>query len=382
MPDAPPAIDAPPPFMEAMPATVPQLVDLGGGVLVSPKIQPIVWTGDPLQTDIESFATQLATSSYWTATAAEYGVGAPTILPTIVVTGTAPTTDDALQTLVTSNLAGATPAWPYDPNTIYSIFLPPGTVLTGSDGSKSCNDYGAYHDEFTGANSQSIVYGMMPRCTDPSGTTSDLDILTESASHEWLEAATDPRVETTGAWGDADPEHYIWAYVPGAEIGDYCEYLDVAYQKLVGNYMVQRTWSNAAAKAGHDPCVPAPPDQIYVAAAPVLTEDGSIDGFNGPVTTKTVTIPVGMSKTIDVKLYSDDATDDFTVDALDLASYFGAGSAELTFAWDKTTGHNGDTLHLTITRKTAGQFIPGGSEFIVTTAVGTETRNMWWAYAK
>src|SRR5262249_40373050 len=203
--------------------------------------------------------------------------------------------------------------------------------------------------------------------------------VSEGARHEWVGGGTGPGGETrNGAWGDADPDHYVWAYVPGAEAGDYCEYLDVAYQKLVGNYMVQRTWSNAAAAAGHDPCVPSPPDQVYVGAAPVLTESGTIQGFNGNVTTKTVTIPVGMSKTIDVQLYSDDQTDDFTVDAIDLASYFGGGAAELTFAWDKTTGHNGDTLHLTITRKSAGQFIPDGSEFIVTTAVGMETRNMWW----
>ena len=39
-----------------------------------------------------------------------------------------------------------------------------------------------------------------------------------------IEAATDPRVETTPAFGDSDAEHYIWAYTPGAEVSDYCEY--------------------------------------------------------------------------------------------------------------------------------------------------------------
>src|SRR5262245_7131152 len=101
-PDAPPAPDAPPPFKEAMPGSVPQLIDLGGGVLANPKIQPIFFTGDStMQTAVEDFAAQLATSSYWTAMGAEYGVGAPTVLPTIVVTTPAPTTDAALQTLLT-----------------------------------------------------------------------------------------------------------------------------------------------------------------------------------------------------------------------------------------------------------------------------------------
>lgn len=380
-PDAPPTSDAPPPFMEDMPSSVPQLIDLGGGVLASPKIQPIFFANDAtLQAQIEDFATQLATSSYWTAIGSEYGVGAPTILPTIVVTTAAPTTGQALKALVTGNLAGATPAWPYDPDTIYSIFLPDGITYTDTDGSKACDDWGAFHDEWIGAGNQSIVYALMPRCHYPGF--SDLDTLTDSASHEWIEASTDPRVETTPAWGDADPEHYVWAYIPAPEVGDYCEYLDTAYQKLVGPYDVQRSWSNAAAKAGHDPCVPAPA-QPYVAAAPVLTEDVSIEGFDGNIMTKGVTIPLHMSKTIDVQLYSDQPTDaDFTVDAIDVAGDFVGDTRELSFQWDKTTGHNGEILHLTITRTAAPNELPGGSEFAITTSVGSEMRNMWWAFAK
>src|SRR5262249_25427179 len=156
------------------------------------------------------------------------------------------------------------------------------------------------------------------------------------------------------------PDNYVWAFVPGSEVGDYCEYLDVAYQRDVGPYQVQRTWSNAAAKAGHDPCVPAPDGEIYVAAAPVLPDSISIQGFNGNVTTKGVTIPVGMSKTIDVKLYSDAplTSDFFRVDAFDLTSFFGASPPDLTFSWDRTWGRNGDTLHLTITRMHAPTELP------------------------
>jgi predicted small lipoprotein YifL len=47
MPDA--GIDAPPPFAEAMPTSMPQLIDLGGPVLAAPKVQPIFFANDALQ---------------------------------------------------------------------------------------------------------------------------------------------------------------------------------------------------------------------------------------------------------------------------------------------------------------------------------------------
>ncbi|CAN5611584.1 hypothetical protein BH11MYX1_BH11MYX1_13040 [soil metagenome] len=45
---------------------------------------------------------------------------------------------------------------------------------------------------------------------------------------------------------------------------------------------------------------------------------------------------------------------DLTVAAYDLASAFGGGTAQLTFALDKMTAHNSDTLELTITRSANG----------------------------
>ena len=57
---------------------------------------------------------------------------------------------------------------------------------------------------------------------------------------------------------------------------------------------------------------------------------------------------------------------------------------ELAFAWDATTGKNGDVLHLTVTRKKAGQ-LPG-SEFMLQTNAGTgatmkkSAASQWWGY--
>lgn len=155
-----------------------------------------------------------------------------------------------------------------------------------------------------------------------------------------------------------------------------CEYVGLADQRLVGTFAVQRTWSNAAARAGHDPCVPALTTP-YLGAAPQLDELVTIDlGNQGGVSTRGVQVPLGMSKTVEVALFSDAPADDWTVKATDAATVMG-GDAELSFAWDKTTGHNGDKLHLTITRIKAGQ---GGSEFVVSSRTNNVSTSLWWGF--
>lgn len=368
MPDA--GVDAPPPWAEAVPSNVPQLIDLGGAVLTSPKVQPIFFANDTLQTQIEQFLTQMGTSDYWKAATAEYGVGATmTVLPSIVTSDAPPATDDALPAWVDQHVPAP------DGQTIYAVFLGDGVVL-GGQGGNSCDAYGAFHDE----SPNGVVYALVPRC-DPEPqfdhAQTKLDELTISTSHELIEAATDPHVETTPAYGDVDDDQAIWAIVPGAETGDFCEYLDSAYIKGVGDFMVQRTWSNAAAKAGKDPCVPAP-STPYIAAAPIFTESVSIDGFTGPRMTKAMELPVSMSKTIEVDLFSDQQTDPYAVEVEDAAAMYG-GSPELSFAWDTSLGKNGDKLHLTITRVKAASDGPG-SIFLLQTKNTNGAVSQWWGY--
>ena len=64
---------------------------------------------------------------------------------------------------------------------------------------------------------------------------------------------------------------------------------------------------------------------------------------------KGVKIPVGESKTIEVDLFSDGATSGpWTVAAIDSSRRARAG-ATLDLKWDRTTGLNGEKLHLTVT---------------------------------
>jgi len=66
----------------------------------------------------------------------------------------------------------------------------------------------------------------------------------------------------------------------------------------------------------------------------------------------------------------------WTVKAIDGALLQG-GTAELSFAWDKTTGNNGDTLHLSITRTHAGM---GGSEFLISSRPNGVSDSIWFGF--
>jgi hypothetical protein len=364
------------PFLEAPHASAPFLESAGGPTLASPKIQPLFFTGDAtMQTQIEQFLGMLASSTYWTATTSEYGVGAVTILPTIVETQAAPATDADLQTYLATQLDGHHAGWTYDAQTIYAVYLP--TANFTAFGSKACQSFGAFHDEALGQGGISIVYALMPRCMG------GVDTLTASSSHEFVEAVTDPYVQTNLAYGTVDPVHATWGIVPGAETGDFCEYVDAAYQRLVGNFVVQRTWSNAAAAAGHDPCVPAPTGVPYMGATPKLL-DSTFFPLMG-VYTDATTIAMGSSKTIDIQLFTDAAsTTPFNVDVLDIFAPSGTGSTpSLTFEWDKQYGSNGDVLHLTITRAQNGPSFANGNVLwfsISTSSSNGRTVGQWWAF--
>ncbi len=363
--DAP--IDTPPDsggFAEAPHDTPPQVSSQGGAVLTAPTIVPIFFTGDDaMQAQVESFLGQLVGSSYWTATTSEYGVGPITVTASVVSTDAPPTTDAALQTWIEAHKTG-TAGWPAStPQTIYAVFLPEGVVFTADFGT-GCVDYGAFHEE----TSSGVIYALMPRCM--SQVWNYQDDLTRATSHELIEASTDPHPYSAPAFNVTDQAHNIWTYVPGGELGDMCAYVQAAYQRLVGNFLVQRTWSNTAAAAGHDPCVPQMGP--YINGALALPNDGSLG-------TEGISVPLGTSSVVEVDLFSDaPVTDAWSETAIDVDSVLGGSPTELTFTWDQPSGNNGDKLHLTITRVANGQ--NGGSIVRVSSVVANQSVGQWWGY--
>jgi hypothetical protein len=356
----------------------PQVQNYGGPVLDAPNVVPIFFANDADQSKVEDFLNQLAASSFWGDATKEYGAGPLSVDKSIVVTDTPPTniTIQGVESWLASYLDGTHSEWPaIAQNNIYTIFYPASTTISDPYFGTSCQSFGGYHYEAKGAGGKSIVYAVMPRCDSLGGFVQGFDTLTSGLSHELIEASTDPLMSFP-AWSYVDMDHMVWNLMPLGEVGDMCAFEPQSYQRLVGSYMVQRPWSNASAKAGHDPCVPTLTDP-YFNAAPVLTDSISLDYYGQTVVTKGVKIPVGQSKTIDVQLFSDAPTADWTVQAVD--ETYGTGQAkQLDFTWDSQSGNNGDVRHLTITRVANGSH--AGTEFIIYAQRGFETANMWFGF--
>jgi len=354
-------------WAEAQHPSQPVVTSGGGNVLTAPVVVPVFFSNDAdTQAQVESFLPMMAQSPYWTAITQEYGVGTLTIAPTVIATETPPTTDDTLQTIVDSHRTG-TGGWPANtPNTIYAVFLPEGVTLTA--GGTSCVDFGGYHAE----TNNGVVYALLPRCTSTKHP--GLEYLTIATSHEVLEASTDPHPYSDPAYNEVDDDDAILGLMPGGELGDMCEVASAVYQPMVGSFYVQRTWSNASAAAGHDPCVPVLTTPYVEAAAnlPEITIDAG-----GQFMTRGVVVPNGMSKTVEVDLYSDAPTNDWTVVAYDVASMYQMSAPELALTLDRTSGNNGDKLNLTIQRVApASEF--GVSEFVLFTQVDGVNTGMWF----
>ncbi len=364
-------------FVVAPHAPAPQVVNLGGSVLKTPKVVAITYDADENQADFDKFMIQLAASTYWPAVTSEYGVGALTVGTPIHLAGAPPvnTTDmDVLATLE-ANLTGAAPAWgKVDPNAIYTFIFPEGTVVEGGD---CCNSYSAYHDEHAVGGTK-IAYSIVCTCPGFDGPgVSTLGSVTTALSHELVEAVTDPFPQTDPAFGATDDANIAWSLITEGELADMCEfdgdqYLTPADMK----YVVQRSWSNAAAAAGKDPCVPPSiPADIYFNAVPVVSDALTADWYYGPVTTKGVKIPLGQTRTIDVQLFSNaPMSAAFNVAAYDYDEIYG-GAPNLKLTFDSLKGKNGDVLKLTIkVLKKDADF--GVAPFYIESTMGNAS-NVW-----
>jgi hypothetical protein len=361
----------------------PQVVSAAGPILDAPAVQPVLFASDDatMRASIADFSSKILPTSYFKATTSEYGVGTGTALAPAVVDDVVPGTidDAAIQTWLAGKLNANDPAFAAPtPNSLYMIYYPANVTITLSDGQgvqKSCQSFGGYHSNLSldaAHGNMPIAYAVVPRCNNFAGF-SGIDAVTSAASHELIEAATDPLPMSQPAFGQPDDAHLYWLFaLGGGETGDMCAQnpgVFTTFSELP--YVVQRSWSNASAKAGHDPCVPTIPGQVYFNAAPVLPDTIN---FGGGLSMKGVKIPVGESKTIDVKLFSDGPTNGpFSVEAFD-SSMFTGGGQTLALTFDVDQGQNGQTLHLTIEALSATQY--KAEVFYLVSSIGAQ-RNMW-----
>ncbi len=107
-----------------------------------------------------------------------------------------------------------------------------------------------------------MPYAVVPKCPSVTvGALTPLQYREGRASHELVESFTDPFPDTApGYYFVADSE--VWTSTFG-EVGDVCVWNYLPFAAGSDTFYAQRTWSNAAAAAGGDPCVPQPSGLAY-----------------------------------------------------------------------------------------------------------------------
>jgi hypothetical protein len=340
-----------------------------GAVMASPTARLNTFPGYPLQTQVTQVLAQIQEPSYWATTTREYGVGPLTIGPPIATTEAAPASVDAsaIEAWLAAMLDGANPDFgAADESTIYVLVYPTSTTLVWSS-QPSC---GGFHDSVA-ADGTRIHYAALADCANPSGQQAEIDALGSAMSHELIETATDPDFVTPASSGYSgiDSDHLAWQYFLGTSTGvplgvvEVCDLCLMEQATLTGtSHAAATAWSNGAIRAGRDPCVPAVEGEPYFNAMPVLPDEVE---FSRPplatVRTKGVLVPSGESRTIEIDLYSNGKmARPWSVSVFGQgpgSTIFAGGpgpdaglSLDLRVSLDRSSGVNGQKLHLTITR--------------------------------
>jgi hypothetical protein len=283
---ATPADAAQPPdmtFQSAAHTPLPAMPNGGGPVIAHVELVTITFAGFSREQDVISFGDWVVGSSWLSTVGAEYGVGTGTHQHVLLSTAApAKITSPGIGTFLSQQITmGALP--PADPQRLYMIFFPPETDIT--DNQLNCAYFkdqatAAWHFNVTG--SPAFAYAVVPTCK-----TEELGQVEHAAAHELIEAATDPLPY-------ANPTYQFPSSAPWAgEVADLCD------QEIIEEgHSVGRVWSNAAATAGGDPCIPS---------------DGSVY-FNVSITPDEVhMLSDGQAITLDVTGWSTGPTGDWSI---------------------------------------------------------------------
>jgi hypothetical protein len=364
----------------------PQVETSGATPMEAPRVVPVFYSGYTYQSQVESFLGKLGASAFWSALG-EYGVKSLSITPSVIRTDAPPASPvpyTDLEQWLSDKITSGDPLLPaLDDHTIYALFLPPGMQITNTPGQpvkNSCKDWGAYHSDIYLPSGAVIAYLAIPSCEGYLGYTG-IDFITDAASHEIVEATTDPSRDVGGGYAAPNAEATDLAFAAeggaGMELGDACEFQpNVGYVPADLGFRVQRFWSNESAAAWKDPCVPIAVDQPYFNVQPLI-------GGTEPVAltyAKGVTIQPGEEATIPLHLYSDRPTSAWTLSATEEPNPHLAPDPYnlLSFSFDRPTGKDGDIRYLTIKRaKPPAGVTPTFLRFAIHSTLGALT-NTWW----
>ena len=401
----------------AFPPDVPSIQSQGGPTLESPQIVTVTWPDEQNAAALEAFGDDLGTSSYWAATTHEYGVGAARSGPmNHVRLAEQPInawTDVALEAWLTDHAANYAKYGLPAPNgsVIYTLYLSTATDLSVS-GSDGCQQgIGGYHSSVV-LGGGDVSYAVILQCDG-----AVLNEATSSASHELVEAATDPHPTDIAGYYGFDGDHLAWDVFQSFqdEVADACEFYygpngafytqafpvvlpadagadggDAGFVLDAGmtSYSVQRTWSNVSAAGGHHPCVPAMAGPYY-AVTPLAMESVTMNlsGIGGASRAQSLgyNIAKGATKTFAVGFHSDAPTSGpWTISAREGNPVLGGSqTSHLSVSIDVPTGANGDISYVTVTVNavdtsmdgellTIVSQLPGGARTYVPILIGNQ----------
>jgi hypothetical protein len=240
----------------------------------------VVTGGDPAATELFGFSDALVGSSWWSQLASEYGFAATS--QSYHVTGPALASSPSF-TQIQDYLqqSGTSAGHPPNGQTLYVLYLPPGMQLTlgDADGDGNDSDENGYHDACCSGLSYpgdafAVASGVIQDGALESISSESLtQQRTRTASHEIAEALTDPATDPeTGYVISVPAGEHTWASVfalaGGGELADLCRIGNRVVLPGGESYLAQRIWSNTAAAAGGDPCIPASSDPYYSTSIP------------------------------------------------------------------------------------------------------------------
>jgi hypothetical protein len=264
-------------FQPASHADFPQIPDNGGSSIASPELVTVTFQSQSAA--LHSFGDFVVGSQWLTTVGADYGVGTGSHLAAVTLGFAAPahaTENEIGQLLIDVVRDGGLPppALPDGgghPMVVYMVQFPMESSVTFGGGPVcgSVGDgtsIGGFHWSASGDQLR-FPFAVIPTCPGETG-----EEMTEAASHELIESATDPFPNNGWIISDGTSP---WFYLPG-EVGDLCN-LEVTVE---GTTTLQRIYSNSAASAGGSPCVPLPSSSYYgVTASPSTATVGAGKSF-------------------------------------------------------------------------------------------------------
>jgi len=202
---------------------------------------PVYWnSGTQFQSNLNSFYSVITGSALYTQLS-QYSIGLGNAQAGFVDNrATASVSDAQVQSELTRLFNAGSLPQPNGSN-YYPVHFPAGMNITAPDGSRSCVVFCAYHGTYV-RNGVNVNYGVIPDqgggCAGGCGANpTRVNNLTSVASHELVEATTDPAVGLATVFGPP----LSWYDPNNGEIGDICN----AQQKTVSGFVVQKEFSNA-----------------------------------------------------------------------------------------------------------------------------------------